>query len=177
MNEKNNFALVPISPSAIEKVEPGAKRILSGMVADTLALARKKPRRVVIVDDEEGPRECLRIIISEWCRDATVLLFDDAEEAWEELMRGDPDLLITDDMMPKMNGLELLRRLADKKAPYPIFAAFGYYEEQRVREFANRGLNVTFFSKPFDLRPVWRELEKYFGPSNQPSPNPPKDEA
>lgn len=40
MNEKNRFALVPRPPGTLEKVEPGAKRILSGMIADTLALAR-----------------------------------------------------------------------------------------------------------------------------------------
>jgi TPR repeat protein len=34
----NNFALVLRPPSEIEKAEPGAKRVLSGMVADTLAL-------------------------------------------------------------------------------------------------------------------------------------------
>ena len=42
MNEKNDFALVPRSPSALEKAEPGAKLILSGMVADALALANKR---------------------------------------------------------------------------------------------------------------------------------------
>ena len=38
MNEKKDFALVRRPSSAVEKVAPGAKRILSGMVADTLAL-------------------------------------------------------------------------------------------------------------------------------------------
>lgn len=42
MNEKDNFALVPRPPSAVEKAEPGAKLILSGMVADTLAIAWQK---------------------------------------------------------------------------------------------------------------------------------------
>jgi hypothetical protein len=32
MNENNGFALVPRLPGAIEKVEPDAMRILSGMV-------------------------------------------------------------------------------------------------------------------------------------------------
>lgn len=36
------FALVPRSPSGVEKVQPGAQRILSGMVADALALATKE---------------------------------------------------------------------------------------------------------------------------------------
>jgi TPR repeat protein len=39
MDESNNFALVPKPPGALEKTERGARRILSGMVADTLALA------------------------------------------------------------------------------------------------------------------------------------------
>jgi TPR repeat protein len=38
MNEKDNFALVLRPPGALEKAAPGAKRILAGMVADTLAL-------------------------------------------------------------------------------------------------------------------------------------------
>jgi len=42
MSEKSDFALVPRSPGALEKAQPGRKRILSGMVADTLALARKE---------------------------------------------------------------------------------------------------------------------------------------
>ena len=33
MNEKDNFALVPRPPGALDKAEQGAKRILSGMVA------------------------------------------------------------------------------------------------------------------------------------------------
>ena len=38
MSENNDFALAPRPSGALEKAEPGAKRILSGMVADTLAL-------------------------------------------------------------------------------------------------------------------------------------------
>jgi len=40
MNEKNNFALVRKPSSAVEKAAPGAKRILAGIVADTLPLAK-----------------------------------------------------------------------------------------------------------------------------------------
>ncbi len=42
MNEKNNFALVPRPPSAIEKSQPGAKRILSDMVRETIEMVRQK---------------------------------------------------------------------------------------------------------------------------------------
>jgi len=42
MNGNNDFALVPKSPSAIEKSEPAAKRIMSAMVTDILTLAPKE---------------------------------------------------------------------------------------------------------------------------------------
>ena len=42
MDENNKFALVARPPGALEKVESGAQRILSGMVADTLALSPKE---------------------------------------------------------------------------------------------------------------------------------------
>ena len=41
VSEKNDFAVVRRPSSAVEKAAPGAKRILSGMVAETLAVARK----------------------------------------------------------------------------------------------------------------------------------------
>lgn len=51
MSEERKFALVRRPPSALENAEPGARRILSGMVADTLALARDAAVRPVDLDD------------------------------------------------------------------------------------------------------------------------------
>jgi TPR repeat protein len=42
MNEQNNSALVRKPSSAVEKAAPGAKSILSGMAAETLAVAREQ---------------------------------------------------------------------------------------------------------------------------------------
>lgn len=46
MAHDKDFALVPRPPSALEKAVPGAQRLLSGMVADTLALVSKDPHRL-----------------------------------------------------------------------------------------------------------------------------------
>ena len=59
MNDNNSFAPVPKPPGSLEKAEPGAKRILSGMVADTLALANR---------DKFAPSQArFRIGEYEWC--------------------------------------------------------------------------------------------------------------
>ena len=44
MNEKKENALVPRPSGSVEKAVPGVKRILSGMVSDTLALASREQR-------------------------------------------------------------------------------------------------------------------------------------
>lgn len=81
MNEKNDFALVPRPPSAVEKAEPGAKRILSGMVADTLALASK--------ERAETPAARFRIGEFKWCEpDYRQILI------WAEALHLEPEKVI-----------------------------------------------------------------------------------
>jgi hypothetical protein len=53
--ERNGRALVQKSSSAVGKAAPGAKRVLSGMVKDTLALA--KPIFTVLLGDSLMPDE------------------------------------------------------------------------------------------------------------------------
>jgi DNA-binding NtrC family response regulator len=153
MNEKNDFALVPRPSSTLEKAEPGAKRILSGMVVDTLALVKKVQRpkpRIVVVDDEEGPRELFKILIRKWFKDVTLLLFDDPVKAWHELSETDPDLLITDGEMPGLRTDELLRRLAEKRVIYPVVLMSSWDPTaQHVQACLKLDLKVTFLQKPF----------------------------
>lgn len=79
MIENDKFALEPKQPSAIEKAEPGTKRILSGMVADTLRLVKKEqarktqPPRIVIVDDEEVTRFFYKHLLKNWHEEITLV--------------------------------------------------------------------------------------------------------
>ena len=50
-----------------------------------------RPPRIVIMDDEKGPRRIRPVIYKHYYKDAAVLLFDDADEAITELSREDPD--------------------------------------------------------------------------------------
>lgn len=53
MNENNNFALARKPQTEIEEAAPGAKRVLSGMVAETLELARQATGKQVTVSDAQ----------------------------------------------------------------------------------------------------------------------------
>jgi DNA-binding response OmpR family regulator len=113
------------------------------------------------VDDEEVRLKMVETVISGYFKGVTVKSFQDAEEAWQELSRTDPDLLITDDIMGTLNGDEIVRRLADRKVTYPIIVinAYGPERDQWVSDCAKRGVNVTMLRAPFPFESFLRALE------------------
>ncbi|MGC9944013.1 MAG: response regulator [Verrucomicrobiota bacterium] len=156
----NSFPLVSRPSSAVEKAAPGAKRIISGMVAETLALAKRQSLRIVITDDEPMFLELYELIIRDFCKEVTFLKFGNAEKALQELSREEPDLLIADvNNGGKLSVHEMLRLLADRKAKFPILVISGTASEEDVRQCAGSELNVSFMSKPFQPKALWTVLE------------------
>jgi CheY-like chemotaxis protein len=95
-----------------------------------------------------------------------VLSIHDGLKAWQELVREDPAFLIMDINRPGLDGIETLRRLAERKAKYPILVASGNLSGEtqgQARDCAGPKLNVTFLSKPFSSKELRTELSKHFG--------------
>jgi two-component system response regulator YesN len=69
---------------------------------------------VLVVDDEPIVRMGLRSLV-DWERHGLKFVGDAADgvEAWEMLMKEKVDILVTDILMPRMDGLELIRRLKE----------------------------------------------------------------
>jgi DNA-binding NtrC family response regulator len=80
--------------------------------------------RVLVVDDQLRAR---RVLVNE-LEDAGFEVSEarDGVEAWKEFQRRDPDVVITDMVMPRSDGLELLGRIrACSEVPVILFTAFG----------------------------------------------------
>ncbi len=84
--------------------------------------------RVLIVDDEENQRTGLASMISSWGFTAETAA--DGVEALEKLSEIPVHVLVTDLMMPRMDGFELLRRLSSQPSMPPsiVLTAFGNIE-------------------------------------------------
>lgn len=84
--------------------------------------------RVLIVDDEENQRTGLASMISSW--GFTTETAADGVEALEKLSEMPVHVLVTDLMMPRMDGFELLRRLSSQPSVPPsiVLTAFGNIE-------------------------------------------------
>jgi DNA-binding NtrC family response regulator len=84
--------------------------------------------RVLIVDDEETQRTGLASMVSSWGFSAETA--SDGQEALDRLGNGTFQVLVTDLMMPRMDGFELLKRLGTQGnvPPAIVLTAFGNIE-------------------------------------------------
>jgi DNA-binding NtrC family response regulator len=83
---------------------------------------------VLIVDDEENQRLGLAGMVSAWGFSTETAR--DGQEALDKMPEYQPHVLLTDMMMPRMDGAELLRRLNGQgsKTPAIVITAFGNIE-------------------------------------------------
>src|SRR4026208_1936114 len=77
-------------------------------------MEHKKKKRILVVDDHEDNIELLRARLE--ARGYEVDGAPDGQAALDQVSRGGPDLLLLDVMRPKMDGMEVVRRLKAKTA-------------------------------------------------------------
>src|SRR5581483_10244790 len=75
----------------------------------SLAAVPPNPATILIVDDEPLNRELLSELLSD--QGYKILCACDGEEALQRFKESSPDLVLSDVVMPKVNGFELCRRL------------------------------------------------------------------
>ena len=93
------------------------------MAGAPLSYQVNRAHRILVVDDEP----CVRRLNARTLIDAGYHV-DDAEDgaaAWDTLQAKSYDLLITDNAMPKVTGLELIKRVRAAGMALPVIMATG----------------------------------------------------
>lgn len=112
------------------------------------------PKKVLIVDDEEGVRSLLRLIFSGEEQFDVVAEAEDGVEALSLAMMHHPDYVILDYSMPRMNGEEAARVLRGMREDLCIVAFSSVVTEKP--EWADAHLSKERFN---DILPLLKELE------------------
>jgi DNA-binding NtrC family response regulator len=102
---------------------------------------------VLVVDDEHGVRESLRMLFKGDCEVATA---GSVEEAEQILQQSSPDLILLDLVMPGRGGLDLLAALADAVDPPPVVVLTATKTVNTAVEAMKRGA-VDYITKPFEV--------------------------
>ena len=103
-------------------------------------------RKILIVDDEEGIRESLKLILSD---EYDLILTDSAQQALDILDNTDEiGLVLMDIKMPQIDGLELLKQIKAKRPDLNAVMITGYKSVETASEAANLGAS-GYIVKPF----------------------------
>ena len=118
-------------------------------------------KKNVIVDDEPHVLRVLRLSLER--EGYEVALFANGEEALESLREDQPDVLITDIQMPRMNG-EQLCQIIQSEMPEREFLIFVLTSRTEIehREWSRKIANLQFLEKPVSIRNLIERLNEYF---------------
>jgi CheY-like chemotaxis protein len=104
--------------------------------------------RILIVDDEEEVRQLVAEFLES--RGYSVITAATGFEALTAVKHYRPDVVLMDIMMPKMNGLETLRRIREIDPRVGVIMLTAVDDEGVAKE-AMRGEAYDYITKPLDF--------------------------
>ncbi len=120
---------------------------------------------IILVDDDEDDHHIIQFVLTELQYQNPLLTFTESEKAYEHLtshMHEQPFIILCDINMPKMNGIELKRKidatpeLRKKSIPFVYLSTAA--SPTTISEAYE--LNVQgFFIKPYDVRVIRTTLK------------------
>jgi two-component system cell cycle response regulator CpdR len=112
---------------------------------------------ILLAEDDESLRKFLAQALVRAGHDVTD--FGDGSEAWECLKGYRFDLLLTDIVMPGMDGIELAKRAAEMNAALKIMFITGF-AAVALHPSSQAPKQAKVLSKPFHLREIVAEIDR-----------------
>lgn len=118
--------------------------------------------RVLVVDDFSTMRRIIKNILRQ-LGFTNVVEADDGTTAWEVLNKDRIDFVISDWNMPKMTGIELLRkvRASEEFADMPFLMVTAEAQQENVIEAVQARVS-NYIVKPFTAEVMNEKIEKIF---------------
>ena len=113
--------------------------------------------RILVVDDEINARDGMRKALErpEWVVETAA----DGKEAYEKLQQRSFDVMLTDIRMPRMGGMELLRRAREQWSDMDVIVITAYGEVSNAVEAMKVGA-YDYLQKPIDLDELELKVER-----------------
>ncbi|MDO8580123.1 MAG: response regulator [Candidatus Omnitrophota bacterium] len=117
----------------------------------------KSQHKVLIVDDEEGIRESLKLILEEHYD----LIVVDSGQAALSLVEKQTDIgcVLMDIKMPKINGLDVLKAVKERRPDLPVIMVTGYRSVDTAGEATRLGAS-GYIVKPFKAAEILESVKR-----------------
>ena len=146
---------IPVHDADVRGDAHGERRADGNSTSE--AVAPDMPRLLVADDNPD----LLRFMVSELNTEYTVVTAADGNEALAEVQRAKPDVIVSDLMMPGMDGIELCRRLKsdDTTASIPLLILTAKHEVAAKIEGLTLGAD-DYMTKPFNIDELRLRMKK-----------------
>ena len=112
-----------------------------------------RAKKILLVDDEEGFSMLLSFMLQKDGYD--VVLAHDGLQALEKLTLFEPDVIVSDVVMPKLDGIEMFKQIkANPKTANIPFIFISGFQDQHVLERAREIGIFGILHKPVDVEQV-----------------------
>ena len=126
-------------------------------------MAKAKPKKVLVVDDEDAVREIYKKEFT--MAKFNVVVAADGEEGLLKAAEETPDLVLLDVMLPKMSGIDVLKALKQnpltKEIPVLLLTNLG--EETIIKEGFELGADGYLLKVSYTPAQVVEECRKFLG--------------
>ncbi len=126
------------------------------------------PKRILVADDDEITRALMKIMLSRAGFEVSFAI--DGKQALELLAEAPPDLLITDVMMPNLDGFELLERVRASSATrsLPVILLTAKTTMDDVLQGYGLGAD-DYLTKPFQIGDLLKRVKAKLSPNPAPA--------
>ena len=121
-----------------------------------------QPQRILVVDDDEDTRQLSIDVLAASGYDVEAV--PDGVAGWEALQTNAHDLVITDNKMPRMTGIEMIEKLRSARMSLPVIMATRYLP---AFEFARKPwlLPNATLQRPFSNDELLDAVKKILSPN------------
>ena len=125
-------------------------------------------QRILIVEDDPILSWLISGILEK--DDFAVEAASGGQQAWEALHHDLYDLLVTDNEMPQLTGIELIRRIRKAGMSLPVIIASGSFSVQSVRDYPQLQI-AAVIPKPFDKSEFLDAVRNVLATNEDPIPD------
>jgi two-component system response regulator VicR len=115
----------------------------------------KKNLILIVEDDAE-----IRLMLKEYLekKGFDVFVAEDGKKALELAEKRIPDLVITDLLLPKEHGIDVIHEIKDRFF-IPVIAISGIYKKAEIKEKLDDVYLEDFFEKPLNLEELFKGIQ------------------
>ena len=121
-------------------------------------------KKILVVEDEFGLQEMLRDVFLMEGYDVRIAV--DGEDGYKAYLEFEPELVFTDVVMPKMSGLELVKKIRQKNQKIKVIYTSGFFGLKNLKHDLNEDVlkyGYHSLSKPYKISSMLELVDNYLG--------------